>query len=213
MRKIIYLSIILLSFNACTVPKQETKRLSPSELLYSHFPEKIKLPDTLHFFNLEDEISNPIADSILSNGLDKSISEQLDYQTGMAKYDPLFQFPLDEENAACILNMNESWFKKQSLLVYNKNKKTFTNSLSLSEFYGGDGGQIAIESWIFSEVGKKILYQKESSHYILIQEDGEPKEIVDKKSSVHNWDGNTFIKTEQKDSLALSESFKIKWEW
>ena len=98
----------------------------------------------------------------------ETIIDAIEYGTGDAKYQAHQKFFLDENHLACIINGTESWFKNQSLLIFDKENKSFKDAMILSQFYGGDGGQIVTESWIYTENGKKHLYQIESSHFSLL---------------------------------------------
>ena len=65
----------------------------------------------MSWFNNEREVKTSMSK--------EDILEAMEYGTGDAKHQANQQFPLDEKHLACITNSTESWFKNQSLLIYN----------------------------------------------------------------------------------------------
>lgn len=198
----------------CTPSTPVTAPATPSEVLVELFPIADDTIEVFHFYNNQDEIENPLPDSLLKNALSEDIISEMEYGTGYAKYKTNIQIPLDEKYAACIMDGAESWYRNQSLLIYDKSVKAFKDIMTVSQFYGGDGGQIVTESWIYTENNKRYLYKIESSHAIMPTGDSdEIEEFLEQHGYLYIWNGGTFEKTAQEDSLALAKRFKMKWEW
>lgn len=198
----------------CTPPSTSSTAILPSETLVQLFPVAHDSITTFHFYNSDEEIINPIADSIITSAISEDILEKIEYGTGDAMHQINQQFPLDEKYLGCIMDGTESWFRNQALLLYNQETKSFEDAIILSQFYGGDGGQIVTESWIYTENKKKFLYQKESSHAIIPSTDSdELVEMLDEHSQLYVWNGNIFKETIQQDSINLDKQFQMKWEW
>lgn len=216
MRNIVYLFLVLfiISCNNKASENLIVEEVSAQENLLNIFPIVKDANDSLHFYNIEDDIEKSLADSIVENGLPESLFGKIGFQTGDVKYEAMMQFPLDENHIGCVLNINESWYKQQSLLVFDKSQRTFEKVINLSQFYGGDGGQIVIESWLYKNKEQHYLYQKESSHAMIMTETSdEPEEFLSENSSLSLWNANDFEKMEMTDSVAMSKTFALSWEW
>ena len=216
MKNVMYLFLVLfiISCNKKASENPVVEEVSAQEHLLNIFPIVERRNDSLHFYNIADDIEKSLADSIVENGLPESLFEEIGFQTGGAKYEAMMQFPLDENHVGCVLNINESWYKQQSLLVFDNSQKVFEKVINLSQFYGGDGGQIVVESWLYQDKEQNYLYQKESSHAMVMTETSdEPEEFFSENSNLFLWNGKGFEKTEMADSVAMSKTFGLSWEW
>lgn len=216
MKNIVYLFLMFCIVGCNNKASENTtvEETSAQEYLLNAFPTVKMVEGPLHFYNIEDDIEESLGDSIVEKALSESLLEKIGFQTGDTKYETIMQYSLGDNYTACILNANESWYKQQSLLLYNNSKKVFEDVVSLSQFYGGDGGQIVIESWLYTEGEEYFLYQKESSHaMVLVDTSSEPEEFLSESSSLYKWKGNSFESIGMKDSVALAKRFELSWEW
>lgn len=209
----IFFAVILLA--SCGPSRPQPVPHLPGEVFMQLFPTVDHDSSTVfHFYNIKDEIATPFSDSLLKTALSDGMIEAIEYGTGDAKHQAKQKFALDEKHLACIMNSTESWFMNQSLLIYAHEINNFKDVMTLSQFYGGDGGQIVTESWIYTKNDQKYLYQIESSHAMIMTDDsGEPKEMLDEHSQLYIWKEDVFAEIAQEDSLALAERFQLKWEW
>jgi hypothetical protein len=207
-----FFAVIILA--SCTPPTPSPVPHLPSEVFMQLFPTANDSSTVFHFYNTKGEIATPLSDSLLRSALSDGMIEAIEYGTGDAKHQAKQKFELDENHLACIINSTESWFMNQSLLTYAHETNSFRDAMTVSQFYGGDGGQIVTESWIYTENDQKYLYQIESSHaMVIINDSGEMKEMLDEHSQLYIWNENVFAKIAQEDSLALAKRFQLKWEW
>ncbi|MGK0389126.1 MAG: hypothetical protein ACI94Y_001862 [Maribacter sp.] len=208
-----FFAVIILA--SCSSPTPSPVPDLPSEVFMQLFPTADNDSSTVfHFYNTEDEIATPFTDSLLRTALSDGMIEAIEYGTGDAKHQAKQKFDLDEKHLACIINSTESWFINQSLLTYVHETNSFRDAMTISQFYGGDGGQIVTESWIYTDNDKKYLYQIESSHAMIMTDDsGEPEKVIEEHSQLYIWTENVFTKIAQEDSLALAQRFQLKWEW
>lgn len=185
-----------------------------SDVLLQQFPLLEKMPDTLHFFTIQDDSTMlDIPDSVLVAALPDSIFDELHFETSEADFHPRFRFPLDALHDACVVYVDEFWFHRQSLLVFDKNKKRFVGAQELSQFFGGDGGQVSSESWMLPKQQGGLLYTKESWHTITLDEGDEPLERIEENAHLEKWSGTGFVPVPLQDSLAMQLAFPMKWEW
>ena len=70
--------------------------------------------------------------------------------------------------------MRQFWFHHHSLLLYHTVENKFIDRITLAEWYGGDGGQTLIGSWVFDfdGDGDKDILQREVQHSMEPVEDG-----------------------------------------
>lgn len=192
--------------------KKETP--AASDKLYAAFEASQSPRDTLHFFLPENPSGRPVSDSLLKICLDSTQFEFLHFQTG----DPHFwadkKYPLSDDVEACLLHTNEFWFKKQTLLLYHKTKRTFFSAIEVASFYGGDGGQIAVESWLFHTNGTPHLYVKNAEHWVTIKEEQEaPTEQVSETGNLLRWEAPAFKPRSTPDSTRLLQNFRMHHQW
>jgi hypothetical protein len=211
----IILGICLLAI-ACNSQEEatpETKGVPGTQVLLNYFPEKTLGSDTLAFFvNADAEFEKSEAfDMLLERVLPDTVFELVVFGVEeYAKHQPQFRFALDNKYDACILSSTEHWYFQTSMLLYNKETGYFTDMEVLAQFYGGDGGQIATESWVWG----KQLYRKEAFRSISFDE--EVDDVMEKTGEVaamNTWTPKGYVGEPFVDSLALSEQFKMQWSW
>lgn len=216
--KILSTFVILLVIAACTPneepPPSETKGVPGTQVLLHYFPERgLQTTDTSSFFiNNEAEFEESQAlNMLLKRILPDSVFENVVFGVEEhPKHKPAYRFPLDNRYDACLLSSKEHWYFQTSMLIYDKQTGYFTDMEVLAQFYGGDGGQIATESWLWDDG----LYRKESFRSVRFNPDiDDAEESVGEVSALYSWKNGAFEPAVMTDSLALSKQFPMNWEW
>ncbi|MBK8558322.1 MAG: hypothetical protein IPL65_22490 [Lewinellaceae bacterium] len=139
--------------------------------------------DTLHL-----ELPQPgemiqgdtIPNAVFFKELPANFLQEIDYlaDANQALVLGLQRYHLDADNDVCLVDIQQFWFRNQSLLVYNHKKKSFTARITVAEWYGGDGGQILTGSWMFdyNDDGYKDLIIREIEHSSILDDDGDLRE-------------------------------------
>lgn len=120
------------------------------------------------------------------------------------------RFPLDDQYDGLAVDISASWFRNQSLLIFDKQTTKVVDLVPISEFYGGDGGQILRKSWFIQTDGKKQLFVRDSQHTLNVQTD-EPTHSYENWVSLYQWQSNTFATMPIADSAALIRQFPVVW--
>lgn len=124
-------------------------------------------------------------------------------------------FALNEDYDAYLVDIGWNWFKHQSLLVYDKQKHVFTDRVTLTEWYGGDGGQVLTGSYLLDVDGdgQKDIVQREIDHSMVMMEDGEPKDNTAESASLLKWKDGHFVASPTIDTADLVKRFPIDTPW
>jgi hypothetical protein len=208
---IIATALLLLNV-ACSRPSTTQNGL---DQLLGHFPAQTELPDTLHCFLDESPKGTAISDSLLKTVLDSTQFESLHFGTGDAEFIALGQFPFAEGLRAGLLYTKEFWFGKQSLLVFDPKQQKCLAVVELSHFYGGDGGQTAVESWLFRDQGSQKLFVKNVDHGLIPSDNptAEPQEYLREQGQFYQWDETRFQRLANPDSAAFMRRFLMRRAW
>jgi hypothetical protein len=170
-------------------------------------------PDTLHFFISEAGDGPAIPDSLLKLSLDSAQFEQLHFGTGEAQFRQLGRYSFNETLDALLIGTEEFWFGKQTLVLTDKKTGKVAGLLEVSNFYGGDGGQTASESWWFRTSNPPRIYVKTAQHGFKMQPDGDPLEYYQEEGQLLEWQQNTFKPIPQPDSLVFLKNFPMYRVW
>ncbi|MCC7464947.1 MAG: hypothetical protein IT261_01680, partial [Saprospiraceae bacterium] len=133
-------------------------------LLSAQFAESALPPDTLHFFISEAGDGPAISDTLLRASLDSAQFAQLHFDAGDAQFRQLGRYSFNETLDALLIGTEEFWFGKQTLILTDKKTGKVAGMLEVSNFYGGDGGQTASESWWFRQSNPPRIYVKTAQH-------------------------------------------------
>lgn len=125
------------------------------------------------------------------------------------------RFVLNQTYDACLVEITLSWFKHQSLLIYDKQKHRFTERVTVAEWYGGDGGQVLTGSWLIDHDGdqQKDLVRRVIEHWVVPTESDEAIEKAKESVELLRWKNGHFVKTPIRDSVALIKKYPIRSVW
>jgi hypothetical protein len=124
-------------------------------------------------------------------------------------------FPLNKNYDAYLVDIGWNWFKHQSLLVYDKQKHVFTDRVTVSEWYGGDGGQVLTGSYLLdlNNDGQKDIVQREIDHSMVMLDNGEPQDRTTESASLLLWKEGRFEASPTTDTAGLVKRFPIESAW
>lgn len=181
------------------------KPLSPQDTLVfdvandgnedNEVPRRDTIPTALLYAQVSDSLREPISHLL---------------EVDAPHFASLGRFALDEKQDALLVNLDVSWFKNQSLLIFDKNLQKVVALLPVAEFYGGDGGQILRKSWLITSDGQKQWVARESQHTMQIKGDNEePTHLYEDWGKLYTWQNGAFREVPVQDSAALIRQFPI----
>lgn len=206
--------LLLGLFAACTRPTP-----SPDATLLSYF-QTATLRDTSHL-ELPDEDLVPISGDTIPNALFFKtlgpIMEPVNYVADSTESTvvALQRFSLNEHYDGCLVHITQNWFKHQSVLLFDKQTQRFTDRFTVGEWYGGDGGQILIGSWLFDYDGdgNKDLVRRSIEYSMTPNPDGEFEGKFFESGELLLWNKNSWQKNTVKDSAVLVKNYPIRSAW
>ncbi len=197
---------------ACHAPKKSVNN-TPVHTLVSLFADLPALPDTVHFFLPENPAGKLVSGTQLKSCLDSTAFDNLQFGTGDVHFWAVGKFPFTHEVDACLLLTEESWFGKQTLLFYQKKQDRILSTLEVANFYGGDGGQTATESWWFRKSAPSKIFIQSAEHGIRMHEETEPTEYLSESGALLQWEQRTFKTMPNPDSSLFLQKLKMHREW
>jgi hypothetical protein len=207
-------SLLLLNIIAChTEPEPST----PPQYLYAKF-QAITAADTLHIGldSTAGKSGEDISATLFLAAIDSSLFADMIYEPDTFDFQAQahWKVPLDKNYDACLLGMQQAWFKFKYLLIYSKSSKSFVDLLPAAYLFGGDGGQIVSESWIFDLKTKPTVVSPIQEHYMRwLDPDAEEPQIIDSKDiSLLQWSDGTFEDVPIRDSSRYIRIFPSFWE-
>ena len=201
---------------ACSLTPTSEKKDSQGTYLAYFTP--FVLNDTIHLVPESGENlslkGKPIPAKQIFINLDSTMLEKLDYAADSVDgtYMAGKRFSLDEQFEACMLHYQYSWFDFSFLLIHDKQANKLVDIWKVEEFYGGDGGQLIMESFIFQSATNVQWVKWESSHTIIPEADS-VRRIVEYESSWSKWDEGTFIPLEGISNETIRLKFPQEFEW
>lgn len=179
------------------------------------FPPHPDWPDTLHCFLTDSSAGFPLSDTLLKTVLDSAQFENLHFGTSEARFWALGQFPFADGLSAALLQTEEFWFGKQSLLIFDLRQQKCQAVVELSHFYGGDGGQTASESWLFRSDVPPRLFVKTAEHGFVLPDDetDDPREYLREYGRLFQWEINQFRPVDNPDSLLFLQQYPMHRTW
>lgn len=159
----------------------------------------------------EQEVPVPV----LYGALDSALFYQMGYMQDTAAMKALAHvlFPLDAEHDAALLELQEGWFAFKYLLLFDKRANQFTHVTPVCEFYGGDGGQIRSESWLFFEDPPRLL-TRFSERWLQMGTEGDPDDIQEKfheTAYLQEWLGVEWREVPVLDSSQWLRNLPVEW--
>lgn len=199
--------VIIAAFSNCRSNK-------PPALVEQFAP--ITHADTIYVSSYmeEDAQGQAILATKLYEALDAFLLDKMVYPLDSTDMEAFGQWtlPIDEQFDGFLLEIQQSWFVFKYLLIFSNEKKKFVDLIPLGQFYGGDGGQIRIESWIFQQSNDSYpnILVRTSEHSLLITDDGFEDSYED---WVHllQWNKSSFETTTVPDSNQLIQAYPMKW--
>jgi hypothetical protein len=210
----LFCGALLLFFANCRQPVPAKTRD-----LFSSFPAHGP-GDTLHV-EVSTESDAPVLGDTIPNALffsaiPQPFLKEIDYLADST--DALVlgrqRFSLNDSMEACWAEIRQFWFQHHSLLTYNKLQKAFTGRITVAEWYGGDGGQILIGSWLFDYDGDgdKDIVRREIQHSLVPAGDS----VLDRTSESATlllWDGKQFSEAPAQDIKSMIRHYPIQTQW
>ncbi len=207
-------SILLLMATCQPMPSASSK---PE--IFTYF-QQASLSDTLHIEISTEREGIPAGDSIPNSlffsAIPKVLLEQIDYIADSTQALVLGReyFALNDSISAYWVEIRQFWFQHHSLFLYNKSRNTFSDRITVAEFYGGDGGQQLIGSWLFDYDGdgQKDILRREIQHS-MIPGDEDVMERIEPSASLLLWRNGQFVETPLQDTAATIKRFPIRSLW
>lgn len=201
-------------FAACTRPTP-----SPDAAILSYF-QTTTLSDTTHL-ELPDESLTPINGDTIPTPLFFQtlgpLMQPVDYivDSTSSTVVALQRFSLNERYEGCLVHLTQNWFKHQSVLLFDKQTQRFTDRFTVGEWYGGEGGQVLIGSWLFdyNGDGNNDLVRRTIEHSMTPTPEGEAEEKFFEFGELLLWNKNSWQKTTVKDSAVLVKNYPIRSVW
>ncbi len=198
-------------FAACSHPTP-----SPDAAILSHF-QSATLSDTTHLELPDEAISGDTIPTPLFFKTLGPLMQPVDYivDSTSSTVVALQRFSLNERYEGCLVHLTQNWFKHQSILLFDKQSQRFTDRFTVGEWYGGEGGQVLIGSWLFdyNGDGSKDLVRRSIEHSMTPTPEGEAEEKFFESAELLLWQKNTWVKTTVKDSATLVKNYPIRSVW
>jgi hypothetical protein len=171
--------------------------------------------DTLHVeVNLETDtlpMGDTIPNDVFFTAMPTGFLQEIDYvaDSSAALVLGRHHFPLNDSIEAYWVEIRQYWFQHHSLFLYDKFRKKMVGRATLAEWYGGDGGQVLMGSWVFdfNGDGRKDIVRREIQHSILPDAD-EAQEYTEEKAFLLRWNNSQFEETEKTSLLQTKEGVK-----
>jgi hypothetical protein len=124
------------------------------------------------------------------------------------------RFTLNDTIDICLVDIRQSWFQHQSLLLFDKSRQAVTGRVTVAEWYGGDGGQILTGSWMLDldGDGHKDLIRREIGHSLLIREN-DTRDTIYESAALLRWSGGRFVDSPLPDTSLVVKQFPIPSFW
>lgn len=191
---------------------------TPHSKLLTYFKTST-VADTLHIevLNEAPESGDTIPNHVFFTSLPAALLQQIDYLADSSSAVVLSrqQFPIDDNISAFWVEIHQAWFLHHSLFLYNKSKRQFTDRITVAEWFGGDGSQVLIGSWVFDYDGdgKKDLVVRDIQHSMVPNGDEDPIEETNESACLLLWKNGRFMDTSFQDTTAMVLRFPIRSFW
>lgn len=172
--------------------------------------------DTLRIETSEKPEGAEIPNDVFFSTVPKPFLQEIDYLADSAEATVFAQgrFAINDSISVCWVEIRQFWFQHQSLLLYNAKQNAIVQRITVAEWYGGDGGQILIGSWLFDfdDDGKKDIVVREIQHATIPDGDN-VLERQDASATLFLWSKNEFKITPVADMSELARRYPIQNPW
>ncbi len=152
---------------------------------------------------------------LLYSTLDSGLLSRMDFYPDSAGTEAFTHWasPLGEQTKACLLETQQHWFVFKYLLLYDEEKKKFNALIPVAQWYGGEGGQIRTESWLFDWNNEKPpkLLTRFSEHSLRLTEEGEAQDLYEDSVNLRAWEDGQFRNISLPDSSRWIEQYPVVW--
>ncbi len=217
---LVFSALLLSTFYSCNGGGGEQASTEPK--LLSSFPPKA-VTDTMHFELPESEEEatrttfDTIPNALFFASLDTAWLREIEHvaDSAEATVGGLGRYTLNDNFDACLVEIRWSWYRHQSLLLYDKQRHAFTNRVTVAEWYGGEGGQVLTGSWLLDVDGdgQKDLVRREIEHWLFMQEDGGSRDSIAEAATLLLLGNGQFVASPAANSADLVKLFPIKSRW
>lgn len=164
----------------------------------------------------DSAVGDTIPNGVFFGSIPPALLEEIDYlaDSSQALVLARHHFAMSDDFEAYWLEIRQFWFRHHALLLYHKSRKTFTDRITLAEWYGGEGGQVLIGSWIFDfdGDGKKDILCRDIQHSMVPNSDT-LQERTAESVSLLLWKNGQFTITPVRDTAALIRKYPIRTLW
>ena len=206
--------IYLLFFVVITAAFSSCRSNKPPALVEQFVP--ITYADTIYVSSYmeEDAPGQVIPATYLYEALDAQLLEKMVYppdSTDMESFGH-WTIPIDEKFDGCLLEVHQNWFVFKYLLIFSKDENKFVDLISLGQFYGGEGGQIRMESWLFKQGDNNYprILVRTSEHSLRITED-DMEDTYEDWVHLLQWNQSSFETITVPDSNQLIQAYPMRW--
>ena len=204
--------LLLGLFAACT----RHTPTSPDAAILSYF-QTATLSDTTHLELQDEAISGDTIPTSLFFRTLGALMQPVDYivDSTSSTVVALQRFSLNERYDGCLVHLTQNWFKHQSVLLFDKQTQRFTERFTVGEWYGGEGGQVLIGSWLFdyNGDGNNDLVRRTIEHSMTPTPEGEAEEKFFEFGELLLWNKNSWQKNTVNDSAVLVKNYPIRSAW
>ena len=135
--------------------------------------------------------------------LSSAMLSEIDYagDTASLKLTAHFRITLSTDFDLFLLGVEQFWYQFHYLLLYQRSEHVFTQMIPVSTFYGGDGGQVKTESWLFLQDDIQLL-TRQSEHSLdlnTLDADGNPQHRYHEDMVLYEWADQQFRPTTVKN--------------
>ncbi len=213
---------ILACVLSLTVACQSPTPSAPGQADFLAFFAPLAIPDTLRVEVPGENDPDPVGDSIPAalffSVLDSALLQEIAYVAEAGGVDRIWglrRFSLSLNVEACVVYIQQLWFKHISLLLYNRRKRVFTARHTLAEWYGGESGQMLVGSWLldYDDDGDRDIVRRVIQYSLLTNHDHEVRQITEETAEVLLWYGERFEAQPTSDTAALARRYPIRSYW
>ena len=207
---LVFLLLIQIIYSCSSIEEPKPS----SEKFHSKFVH-ITAPDTLaiRFDKVNLDTGRSISPQLFMDVVDTLLIQKMLYEPDTFDFrgKAYWKIQLDKEYEGCLIGIEQVWFKFKYLLIYSKKDKNYIDLVPVAYFYGGEGGQVSSESWIFDFGTNPVLLTRYLEHYLRLSESNldAPEEMNLQKVGIQKWSTGQFLEDSLQDSLRWIKNYPI----